>query len=67
MVKRRMMMAAVLAAAVPFAALSAPPRDDVQIRQTSGNPILPGWYADPEAAVFGDTYWIYPTTSKPYA
>lgn len=34
---------------------------------TSGNPILPGWYADPEAAVFGDTYWIYPTTSKPYA
>ena len=33
----------------------------------SGNPILPGWYADPEAAVFGDTYWIYPTTSKPYA
>ena len=32
----------------------------------SGNPILPGWYADPEAAVFGDTFWIYPTYSAPY-
>lgn len=29
----------------------------------SGNPILPGWYADPEAAIFDDTYWIYPTYS----
>lgn len=32
----------------------------------SGNPILPGWYADPEGAVFGDTFWIYPTYSAPY-
>ena len=32
----------------------------------SGNPIFPGWYADPEAAVFGQTYWIYPTYSAPY-
>lgn len=32
----------------------------------SGNPIFPGWYADPEAAVWGDTYWIYPTCSLPY-
>ena len=28
---------------------------------TSGNPIVKGWYADPEAAVFGKQYWIYPT------
>ena len=34
--------------------------------QTSGNPILPGWYADPEAAVFGKEYWIYPTYSDKY-
>ena len=27
------------------------------------NPIVPGWYADPEARVFGDRYWIYPTYS----
>ncbi|MFO0897074.1 MAG: glycoside hydrolase family 43 protein [Pirellulales bacterium] len=34
--------------------------------QTSGNPLFPGWYADPEGIVFGDTYWIYPTYSAPY-
>jgi beta-xylosidase len=32
----------------------------------AGNPAFPGWYADPEAAVFGKTYWIYPTTSARY-
>lgn len=32
----------------------------------SGNPIIPGWYADPEAHVFDNQYWIYPTTSAPY-
>lgn len=30
---------------------------------TSGNPVFPGWYADPEGIVFDDTYWIYPTVS----
>jgi beta-xylosidase len=33
----------------------------------SGNPILPGWYADPEAHVFDAQYWIYPTYSAPYS
>lgn len=28
-----------------------------------GNPIIPGWYADPEIHVFEDRYWIYPTIS----
>src|SRR5262245_44100634 len=32
----------------------------------SGNPILPGWYADPEAHVFEGQYWVYPTYSAPY-
>ena len=32
----------------------------------SGNPILSGWYADPEAHVFASQYWIYPTYSAPY-
>jgi len=37
----------------------------------TGNPIIPGWYADPEARVFPDaagraTYWIYPTYSAVY-
>src|SRR4051795_8640618 len=32
----------------------------------SGNPILPGWYADPEAHVFDGQYWIFPTYSARY-
>ncbi|MCA9286701.1 MAG: glycoside hydrolase family 43 protein [Phycisphaerales bacterium] len=32
----------------------------------SGNPIIDGWYADPEGTVFGDAYWIFPTYSAPY-
>lgn len=34
--------------------------------QTSGNPILKGWYADPEAIIFNHQYWIYPTYSDVY-
>jgi beta-xylosidase len=34
--------------------------------QNSGNPIIKGWYADPEAAIFNDQFWIYPTYSAPY-
>ncbi len=43
----------------PRAAPVAPPA-------RSGNPLFPGWYADPEGAVFGDRFWIYPTYSAPY-
>src|SRR6476659_886295 len=32
----------------------------------SGNPIFPGWYADPEGVVFGNNYWVYPTYSAAY-
>ncbi len=35
-------------------------------RQRSGNPVFSGWYADPEAVIFGNEYWIYPTCSAPY-
>ena len=34
--------------------------------EKSGNPILKGWYADPEGAVFNNEYWIYPTYSAKY-
>ncbi len=34
--------------------------------KVSGNPLFTGWYADPEAVVFGKEYWIYPTWSRPY-
>jgi len=34
--------------------------------KTSGNPVFPGWYADPEGTIFNKTFWIYPTYSAPY-
>jgi beta-xylosidase len=46
------------------AAIAASPH---AARGWSGNPVFPGWYADPEAAVFERQYWIYPTTSDVYA
>ncbi|MPR37016.1 glycoside hydrolase family 43 protein [Salmonirosea aquatica] len=35
-------------------------------KNTSGNPVFPGWYADPEGIIFDNNYWIYPTYSAPY-
>ena len=32
----------------------------------SGNPVFPGWYADPEGIIYGDRFWIFPTFSAPY-
>lgn len=43
--------------------LTARAQDD---KKTSGNPIFPGWYADPEAKIFNKTYWVYPTYSAKY-
>lgn len=34
--------------------------------EQSGNPIFPGWYADPEGAVLGGQYWVFPTFSAPF-
>ena len=49
---------------------SAPPagqtRPADEADEASGNPVFPGWYADPEVAVFGDRFWIYPTFSARY-
>ncbi len=55
---RRVGLAALLLLAAP---LFAPAED-----KKSGNPVFPGHYADPEGVIFGDTCWIYPTTSAPY-
>jgi beta-xylosidase len=30
------------------------------------NPIVPGWYADPEIRIFNGQYWIYPTYSDDF-
>ena len=35
-------------------------------KTTSGNPVFPGWYADPEVTLFQKKYWIFPTYSAPY-
>jgi beta-xylosidase len=37
-----------------------------QIASPMHNPVFKGWYADPEAAVIGNRYWIFPTSSLPY-
>ncbi|OOQ60579.1 glycoside hydrolase family 43 protein [Mucilaginibacter pedocola] len=42
------------------------PNAQAQTKKTSGNPIFPGWYADPEATIFGKEYWVYPTFSDKY-
>lgn len=34
--------------------------------KSAGNPIFPGWYADPEARIFDNTYWVFPTYSDDY-
>ena len=37
-----------------------------QKSQMSGNPVFPGWYADPEGMILDNQYWIYPTYSAGY-
>jgi len=58
MERRRFLLAVALVGMLLPAVAAQAPR--------SGNPILPGWYADPEARVFEGQYWIYPTYSAPY-
>lgn len=35
--------------------------------KNSGNPLFEGWYADPEAIIYDDTYWIFPTYSQSFS
>ena len=37
-----------------------------QDKTTSGNPVFPGWYADPEGTILKGRYWIFPTYSDVY-
>jgi beta-xylosidase len=46
-----------------FLQQSCRPSSDSPVPFMTGNPILEGWYADPEVIKYGDTYWIYPTYS----
>ncbi|WP_375373961.1 glycoside hydrolase family 43 protein [Hymenobacter cellulosivorans] len=50
-------------------AQTAPPAAKMKAsvtRAAAGNPVFPGWYADPEAVIFGKQYWVYPTYSAPF-
>jgi beta-xylosidase len=48
------------AGAALFAVQSSPPAP------LAGNPVIQGWYADPEVRIFDNTYWLFPTFSAPY-
>lgn len=50
----------ILLACIAFGMSCGSPKNSVEM---SGNPIFEGWYADPEAIIYGDTYWVYPTLS----
>jgi beta-xylosidase len=51
----------------PVSAWANPPSDaSSPAPAMSGNPIFPGWYADPEGAIFGTQYWVFPTYSARY-
>ncbi|OKS88231.1 glycoside hydrolase family 43 protein [Mucilaginibacter polytrichastri] len=63
--KRIVLAVLILCGAVNLHAQQQPIPNKVSTN-TSGNPIFPGWYADPDAAIFGDTYWVYPTYSAKY-
>jgi hypothetical protein len=51
--------------ATPALPVAAAPPDYATAE--AGNPFVDGWYADPDLAVYGDTYWVYPTSSRGYA
>jgi len=36
----------------------------LQVSEGQQNPVFPGWYADPEGIVYGNSYWIFPTFSS---
>jgi beta-xylosidase len=44
----------------------SPQEKQSEVKMKSGNPVFPGWYADPEAVIFDSTYWIYPTYSDDF-
>ena len=56
----------VLLATLGMAIIISADKALAQEKKTSGNPIVEGWYADPEAKIFNKQYWVYPTYSAKY-
>ena len=46
--------------------LSACSSETEPVTEYAGNPIVEGWYADPEGIVFGSEYFVFPTFSARY-
>ncbi|MEV1012052.1 family 43 glycosylhydrolase [Streptomyces sp. NPDC049881] len=71
--RRLRALAVALSAAVLFtlspaaSAADGPAVPPVVTTAEAGNPIADGWYADPDVAVYGDRYWVFPTTSRSYS
>ncbi|MBX3433806.1 MAG: glycoside hydrolase family 43 protein [Pirellulales bacterium] len=59
-------IAAVVGLLTVVAACAQTPREEFKRQGFTGNPVFAGWYADPEAAIFGDRYWVFPTFSDFY-
>ena len=51
---------------IAFAVTSTAQQDKALKKTNAGNPVFPGWYADPEGIIYKNQYWIYPTYSAPY-
>ncbi|GHJ48077.1 hypothetical protein Cs7R123_54190 [Catellatospora sp. TT07R-123] len=59
-------LAACLLATALIPATAAQAAPDFSTNE-AGNPFADGWYADPDIAVYNNTYWVFPTTSKGYS
>jgi beta-xylosidase len=49
-----------------FTVSCSPKLSNDEQKKTAGNPIVNGWYADPEGTVMDKRYWVFPTYSAPY-
>jgi len=47
---------------IPFLLLSASATPAAHNAPSAGNPVIPGYFADPTVKKFGDTYYVYATT-----
>ena len=57
---------ALVLATILIQGMAQTPRPEMKKQNLSGNPIFEGWYADPEGAVYGNKYWVFPTYSDVY-
>jgi beta-xylosidase len=65
--KRYILLVAFVCSCLPvLSQVSTTPQPKAGKKSTSGNPVFPGWYADPEGIILKNKYWIYPTYSAPY-